>query len=155
MQRHNQHFFHIGLLLGILPRRYMAILTWSIVELFNVTYVKLVCLLVTYKPALGSVYKVLSCQYLINICKCQGLIYTSHINNKKKNSYLPMLHYFKVQMLCPFTVTWICSVTNVYALFSLLYILGPFSIIDFTYNMLCLLKLQILCPFLVIDSRPF
>ncbi len=30
---------------------------------------------------MGWVYNVLSYQYLINICKFQGLMHTSHVNN--------------------------------------------------------------------------
>ncbi len=42
----------------------------------------------TYKPVLGWVYKVLSCQFLINICKMQGLMYRCHVN-KTLPTYLP------------------------------------------------------------------
>ncbi len=45
-------------------------------------------LLVTYKLVLDWVYKILSCQYLINICKFQGLMYTGYAN-KKYLQYIP------------------------------------------------------------------
>ncbi len=62
------------------------------VEFTLVLHVVFLCvnLLVTYNSILGWVYKVHSCQYLISICKLQGLVYTNHVNKQIPN-YPPVL----------------------------------------------------------------